>query len=117
MVAVRRAERRAHADVHAAVARHHDERGLLSLRRGRNFAAADTLVVHLDQAGQRRGAVLEQVVDVGDAVGRFRVTGRRDHGATGLEQDDNIAFEDVVRLAQHREEPAAGARAVSRGNS
>ena len=32
VVAVCRAERRAHADVHAAVARDHDERGVLAFR-------------------------------------------------------------------------------------
>ena len=50
MVTGSRTERRAHTDIHTAVACDHDERGLFSLGRGRNLTTANTFVVHLDQS-------------------------------------------------------------------
>ena len=81
------------------------------------LAAPHAFVVHLDQPGERRRAVLEQVVDIVDAVRGRRIAGRDDHGAAGLEQHHDVALEHVEELVQRREDAAAGAGAVARRNA
>ena len=74
-------------------------------------------MIHLDEPGQRCGAVLEQVVNVGDAVRGLRVARCGHHRAAGLEQHDDVTLEHAVGLAQHREDTTARACTVSRGDA
>ena len=85
MVAQRGADRRPHADVHAAVARDHDEGEVVLQAVLVQFAAPLALPEHLDHAGQRGRPVLEQVVDIRRLVRRVRIARRDDHGAAGLD--------------------------------
>ena len=81
------------------------------------LAAALPLVEHLDEAAERRRAVLEEVVDVRDAVRRVRVAGADDHRAAGLVEDDDVALDALQELVERREDAAAGARAVAGGDA
>ena len=103
-----------HTDIHAAVSGHHHEGDIRA-----NQAALPRrmqFVIHLDQTGQSRRAVLEQVMDVSDPVRRFRIAGGHHHRATGLEQHHNVAFQDTEYLVQHGKSATARAGAMSRCN-
>ncbi len=81
------------------------------------LAAALPLVEHLDEAAQRGRAVLEEVVDVRDAVRRVRVARADDHRAAGLVEDDDVTLDALQELVERREDAAAGARPVARGDA
>ena len=92
------------ADIQATVACHHYKCKILVSGQA---APLDQRVVGLDEPAHGCGAVLEQVVDVGNTVGTERKACRHHHGATGVELYDHVPFNALEKDVQAGEDAAA----------